>query len=93
MQTGDTPYDALKPLIGGTLNIKAIGTHWDEILRLATSIKQGTVTAHSCCASLAVTHARTDWPLPCANSDASNVLSLSWTGSKTWNCADGSMPG
>ena len=27
------------------LNIKAIRTHWDEILRLATSIKQGTVTA------------------------------------------------
>ena len=27
------------------LNIKAIRAHWDEILRLATSIKQGTVTA------------------------------------------------
>lgn len=42
---GDTVYDALKPLIGGTLNVKAIRTHWDEILRLSTSIKQGTVTA------------------------------------------------
>ena len=38
-------YDALKPMIGGTLNIKHIRAHWDEILRLATSIKQGTVTA------------------------------------------------
>ncbi len=37
--------DALKPLIGGTLNIKHVRAHWDEILRLATSIKQGTVTA------------------------------------------------
>ena len=27
------------------LNIKQIRAHWDEILRLATSIKQGTVTA------------------------------------------------
>ena len=27
------------------LNIKAIRAHWDEILRLATSIKQGKVTA------------------------------------------------
>ncbi|VVP61223.1 Tn3 family transposase TnAs2 [Pseudomonas fluorescens] len=27
------------------LNINAIRSHWDEILRLATSIKQGTVTA------------------------------------------------
>jgi len=41
----DAGYDALKPMIGGTLNIKHIRAHWDEILRLATSIKQGTVTA------------------------------------------------
>ena len=32
-------------MIGGTLNIKHVRAHWDEILRLATSIKQGTVTA------------------------------------------------
>ena len=38
-------YPALKPLIGGAINLKQIRTHWDEILRLATSIKQGTVTA------------------------------------------------
>lgn len=38
-------YDTLKPMIGGTLNIKHIRAHWDDILRLATSIKQGTVTA------------------------------------------------
>jgi TnpA family transposase len=42
---GGTRYDALKPMIGGTLNIKHVRAHWDEILRLATSIKQGTVTA------------------------------------------------
>ncbi|MEQ2017917.1 Tn3 family transposase [Photorhabdus bodei] len=42
---GDSAYDALKPMIGGTLNIKHVRAHWDEILRLATSIKQGTVTA------------------------------------------------
>ena len=42
---GEAAYDALKPMIGGTLNIKHIRDHWDEILRLATSIKQGTVTA------------------------------------------------
>ncbi len=42
---GETTYDALKPMIGGTLNIKHVRAHWDEILRLATSIKQGTVTA------------------------------------------------
>jgi TnpA family transposase len=42
---GQVAYDALKPMIGGTINIKQIRDHWDEIMRLATSIKQGTVTA------------------------------------------------
>jgi TnpA family transposase len=41
----DSMYDTLKPMIGGTLNIKHIRAHWDDILRLTTSIKQGTVTA------------------------------------------------
>ncbi len=38
-------YPTLRPLIGGTLNIKHVRAHWDDILRLASSIKQGTVTA------------------------------------------------
>jgi Tn3 transposase DDE domain len=42
---GDAAYETLKPMIGGSLNIKHVRAHWDEILRLATSIKQGTVTA------------------------------------------------
>jgi len=42
---GDSTYETLKPMIGSTLNIKQIRIHWDEILRLATSIRQGTVTA------------------------------------------------
>ncbi|MEI6934157.1 Tn3 family transposase, partial [Klebsiella pneumoniae] len=42
---GDATYEALKPMIGGTLNIKHVRAHWDEILRMVTSIKQGTATA------------------------------------------------
>ena len=38
-------YPALAALVGSPLNLKVIRTHWDEILRLAASIKQGTVTA------------------------------------------------
>lgn len=38
-------YEALKPMIGGTLNIRHLRSHWEEVLRLVTSIKQGTVTA------------------------------------------------
>jgi hypothetical protein len=33
-------YTVLKPIIGGVLQISSIRAHWDEILRLATSIKQ-----------------------------------------------------
>src|SRR2546430_7660455 len=39
------PFPALAPLVGGPLNLKQIRTHWAEILRLAASIQQGTVTA------------------------------------------------
>ena len=43
---GDASYDALAPMISSDrLNIGLIRAHWDEIVRLATSIKQGTVTA------------------------------------------------
>lgn len=43
---GEASYDALMPMISNDkLKFKAIRAHWDEILRPATSIKQGTVTA------------------------------------------------
>lgn len=38
-------YPSLKPLIGGSINTTLIRAHWDDILRLSTSIKTGTVTA------------------------------------------------
>ncbi len=38
-------YPTLAGMIGGNINLKQIRDHWGEILRLATSIKQGTVTA------------------------------------------------
>jgi TnpA family transposase len=38
-------YPTLAGLIGGSLNVKVIRAHWEEILRLAASIKQGNVTA------------------------------------------------
>lgn len=39
-------YPGLQSIISSTsLNLKEIETHWHEVLRLASSIKQGTVTA------------------------------------------------
>lgn len=89
---GDAAYDALKPMIGGTLNIKHVRAHWDEILRLATSIKQGTVTASLMLRKLAATHARTAWPWRSASWAASSARCSSWTGCKAWNCAAACMP-
>jgi hypothetical protein len=37
-------YKALAPLIGGTIDLRVIAESWDEIVRLAASIKAGTVT-------------------------------------------------
>jgi TnpA family transposase len=36
-------YAALTPMIGGTVDFRIIGENWDETLRLAASIKAGTV--------------------------------------------------
>jgi TnpA family transposase len=36
---------SLAPLIGGKLNLKLLGIQWEEILRLAASIRHETVTA------------------------------------------------
>jgi TnpA family transposase len=38
-------YPTLACMIAGPVNVKRIRAHWDEILRLAASIKHGTVTA------------------------------------------------
>lgn len=38
-------FAIIKSLIGGSINLKHIRAHWNEVLRLALSIKQGTVTA------------------------------------------------
>lgn len=38
-------YPALSSMVGGYLNLKLIEQNWDEIMRLAMSIKHGTVTS------------------------------------------------
>lgn len=32
-------------MIGGTINVKKIGENWDDLLRLISSVRNGTVTA------------------------------------------------
>ena len=42
---GRKNYSSISALIGGRINEKHIRSHWDDVLRLSSSIKQGTVTA------------------------------------------------
>lgn len=53
---GLSPLDAwptLRPLVAGPVNVRAIEEHWDETLRLAASIRAGTVTASAMLRKLA----------------------------------------
>jgi TnpA family transposase len=68
-------YPALESLIGVALNTKQITRHWNETLRLATSIQQGTVTASLMLRKLGVTRARTVWRWRCESLDGSNAPS------------------
>ena len=42
---GDEASPTLQPLVGGAIDIDHLTAHWEELLRLATSIRVGTVTA------------------------------------------------
>lgn len=53
---GLSPLDAwptLRPLVAGPVNVRAIEEHWDETLRLAASIRAGTVSASAMLRKLA----------------------------------------
>jgi TnpA family transposase len=80
-------------MIGGTLNIKHVRAHWDEILRLATSIKQGTVTASLMLRKLGSYPRQNGLAVACASWGASSARCSSWTGCKASSCAAACMPG
>ena len=42
---GQKPQPILDPLVGGFADVHHITAHWNDVLRLATSIRSGTVTA------------------------------------------------
>jgi TnpA family transposase len=73
------------------LNIKAIRAHWDEILRLATSIKQGTVTASLMLRKLG-SYPRQNGLACAARAGAHRAHAVHWTGCKAWNYAVVCMP-
>lgn len=38
-------WPALEPFVAGAVNVKLIAAHWDDVLRLATSVRTGAVSA------------------------------------------------
>jgi TnpA family transposase len=59
---GMTVPPELASLAAGAINLRVISDHWFELLRLALSIKTGTVTASVILRKLAAYPARTAWP-------------------------------
>jgi hypothetical protein len=82
-----------KVLIGGTINAKRILTHWDETLRLVTSIKHGTVTPSLMLRKLS-SYPRQNG-LAVALREIGQIQRTLFTldGCRTSSCAGASMPG
>jgi TnpA family transposase len=60
-------YPALGSLVSGALNVALMATQWKEVLRLATSIKQSTVTASLIMRKVGAYRDRTVWRSLCAS--------------------------
>ena len=73
-------------LIGGPINTTVIRANWDDILRLAASIRNGTVTASLMLRKLGSYHDKTASQSRSAKSDGSNTPCSSSTGSKASTC-------
>jgi TnpA family transposase len=73
-------YPDLAPLIGGTVRTKQIRTHWDEVLRLATSVRTGTVTASLILGKLAAYPRRNGlaWALKEIGKVERSIFHLEW---------------
>ncbi len=84
---GKAKYETLKAMIEGTLNLKAIRTHWNEILRLSTSIKQGAATASLMLRKLGSYPVRMDLRSLFANWAAANEHCSYCPGRKASSCA------
>jgi hypothetical protein len=60
-------------MVGDPIAHGHAAAHWDELLRLATSIRTGTVTASAMLRKLSAIRARMAWHWRCARLAGSNV--------------------
>jgi hypothetical protein len=85
-------WPALSSMIGGSINTKITGQQLNEVLRLAASIQQGTVTASLILRKLGSYPARTVLPSPSAKLEESSEPYSCWRGSKIRRCGGASPP-
>jgi TnpA family transposase len=73
-------YPALSSLIGGTIQEKAIRENWSDVLRLAASVRQGSVTASLILARLAAYPKRNNiaWALQEMGQMERALFTLNW---------------
>ena len=79
--TGDpADYPALASLIGGTVQEKAIRENWSEVLRIAASVRKGSVTASLILARLAAYPKRNNvaWALHEIGQIERAIFTLNW---------------
>lgn len=86
------PGMAVDPLLStwtnhkSPVNVEHVAAHWEELLRVGTSIRAGTVTASPCSRSCPPTRGRTDWRWRCGNLGGWTAASTCFAGCSTSTC-------
>ena len=81
-------YPELSAMIGGSINVRQITDHWDEILRLATSIRTGSVTASLMVRKISSYPRQNGLAVALRELGRLGEACSSSTGCRTWTCAD-----
>ena len=86
-------WSSLSPLIGGSINARLIERQLGEVLRLAASIQQGTVTAFLILRKLGSYPRQNSLALALREIGRIERTFSPWPGSKILHCAAASLPG
>ncbi len=81
-------WPALAPFIAGRPDDRLIAAQWDDVLRLAASVRTGTVSASLLLRRLGAYPRQNGLAWRCARSDASSAPCTPWTGWSGPNFAD-----
>lgn len=86
-------YKGIECLFGQAIKVGAIEAEWDDLIRMAASIREEPVRHRSSCASFQLTAGRTSSIWPCANWGALSGHCSRSTGWSSPSCAVPAKPG